>query len=163
MNGDVNKMPKHGVIIDKLTRDVFDKKDFILELLNTWQNEVDVALLDSVYFIARKNMSDLVEQSKKTDLSTYSIISPAFIKDKINKTDKYYFVGQMFYLIYKWTDAGRKNYCNTNNATSDKILKKWLGLAKELKFFDGNFFNSDDYKKEYEIFLKNWGKKNVSS
>jgi hypothetical protein len=32
-----------------------------------------------------------------------------------------------------------------------------LDLAKELNFFDGNFFNSGDYKKEYEIFLKNWG------
>jgi hypothetical protein len=150
-------MSKQEVIIDKLTREVFDKKDFILKLLNAWQNEVDVTLLDSVYFIARKNMSNLVEQSKKTDLSTWSIISPTFIKDKINKTDKYYFVNQMFYLIYKWTDAGRKNYCNTNNPTSDKILKKWLDLAKELNFFDGNFFNSGDYKKEYEIFLKNWG------
>jgi len=156
-------MSKHEVIIDKLTKEVYDKKDFILELLNSWKNEVDVALLDSVYLIARKNMSDLVEQSKKTDLSTWSIISPTFIKDKINNTNKYYFVGQMFYLIYKWTDAGRKNYCNTNNATSDEILKKWLKLAKELNFFDGNFFNSDDYKKEYEIFLKNWGDKSVSS
>ncbi|MGM0641501.1 MAG: hypothetical protein ACQESN_08785 [Thermotogota bacterium] len=81
----------------------------------------------------------------------------------LQESDKYYFVKQMFYLIYRWTDAGRKNYCNTNNATSDQILKKWLDLAKELKFFDGNFFNSDDYKSEYEIFLKNWGDKSVSS
>jgi len=155
-------MTKNEVIIDKLTKAVYDKKDFILELLNSWKDELDVALLDSVYFIARKNMSDLVEQSKKTDLSTWSIISPTFIKDKINNTDKYYFVRQMFYLIYKWTDAGREDYCNTNNPTSDEILKKWLELAKELKFFDGNFFNSDDYKKEYEIFLKNWRDKENS-
>jgi len=149
-------MSKHKVIIEKLTIEIYDKKDFILELLENWKNEIDVTLLDSVYLIARKNMSDLVKQSKKTDLSNWSIISPTFIKDKIKESDKYYFVSQMFYLIYKWTDAGRKNYCNTNNATSDQILKKWLDLAKELNFFDGNFFNSDDYKLEYEIFLNNW-------
>jgi hypothetical protein len=153
-------MSKHEVIIEKLTKEVFDKKDFILKLLNEWKNEIDVTLLDSVYMIARKNMSDLVRQSKKTDLSTWSIISPTFMKDKIQESDKYYFVRQMFYLIYRWTDAGRKNYCNTNNATSDKILKKWLELAKELKFFDGNFFNDDDYKLEYGFFLQNWRDKN---
>jgi len=62
----------------------------------------------------------------------------------------------MFYLIYKWTKAGTINYCNTNNATSDKILKQWLVLAKELNFFEGNFFNTEDNKREYELFLKNW-------
>ena len=154
-------MSKHEVIIEKLTKEVFDKKDFILKLLNEWKNEIDVTLLDSVYMIARKNMSDLVRQSKKTDLSTWSIISPTFMKDKIQESDKYYFVNQMFYLIYRWTDAGRLNYCNTNNATSDHVLKTWLNLAKELKFFDGNFFNNDDYKLEYGFFLKNWRDKNV--
>ena len=145
----------------KITRKVFDKKEFIIELLNSWQNEIDVALLDSIFLIARKNMSDLVKQSKKTDLSTWSIISTQFLKDKIKESEKYYFVNQMFYLIYKWTEAGSLNYANTNNATSDEVLKKWLKLAKELKFFDGKFFNSNDYKEEYEIFLKNWKDKNI--
>jgi len=152
-------MVKHEIIIKKLSDEVFDKKDFILELLNSWQAEIDVTLLDSVYLIARKNMSDLVNQSKKTDLSTWSIISPTFLKDKIKESEKNYFVNQMFYLIYKWTDCGKKNYANTNNATSDQVLKKWLVLAKELNFFDGNFFVCDDYKEEYMIFLKNWKEK----
>jgi len=52
---------KNEDIIQNLTREVHDKKEFILELLITWQNEIDVALLDSVYLIARKNMNDLVE------------------------------------------------------------------------------------------------------
>ena len=63
-------------------KEIYDKKDFIINLLDNWQNEIDVTLLDSVYMIARKNMSDLVKQLKKTDLSNWSIISPDFIKEK---------------------------------------------------------------------------------
>jgi len=59
---------KNEDIIQNLTREVHDKKEFILELLITWQNEIDVALLDSVYLIARKNMNDLVENNLKRQI-----------------------------------------------------------------------------------------------
>ena len=147
---------KNEDIIHELSKQVDDKKDFILKLLEEWQYELDETLLDSVYFITRKNIQRLARTIQKTDLSNWSIISPCFIKDKIKESEKYYFVGQMFYLIYRWTDTGKKDYCNTNNATSDKILEKWLKLAEELKFFEGDFFKGDDYMNEYKIFLKNW-------
>ena len=31
-----------------------------------------------------------------------------------------------------------------------------LSASVIVKTFDGNFFNSDNYKEEYAIFLKNW-------